>query len=578
MSLNKSVTPECLSSSGPLTKPNFLFVMVDELRKPPVYESDDIKAWRLANLPGQSALRETAHEFNRHYIGSTACTPSRATLFTGQYPSLHGVSQTDGLAKTEYDEGIFWLDPNTVPTMGDYLERNGYKTYYKGKWHISHADITLPGSHVALPTVNQVTGEIDETNTNIYLNANRLKDWGFSGWVGPEPHGSNPNNSASSSSIGLVGRDEVFADQVVDLIQELDQADPQKPWMIAACLVNPHDIALYGAITSHMPIYNFEIDPSVPDIPEAPTENEDLTTKPSAQSSYRSVFPQALQPIGDRQAYRKVYYSLEKYVDNQILKIVTAIKASSMYNNTIIIFTSDHGDQLGSHGGLFQKWHNVYEESLHVPCLFHNPILFPTYTSTDDLSSHVDLIPTMLRLAGISETNTQCKLKVDHCEVRKLVGRPLPLPVTAYESDDQSEAIYFWTQDNPTTGENQISPATGIPYTAVTQPASIEAVLVYLTSKFYEGRQLFKYARYYDAKDATVPNEFEMYNLTADPFEATNLLNPTPTDVPTISSRSQCQAALAEQRNLKMLTPTYQAGFVPLIPQNIIPVPTSTPI
>ena len=72
-------------------------------------------------------------ELHRHYAGSTACLPSRATLFTGQYPSLHRVTNTDGLAKQASDPLMTWLDPSTVPTMGDWFRAAGYRTHYRGK-------------------------------------------------------------------------------------------------------------------------------------------------------------------------------------------------------------------------------------------------------------------------------------------------------------------------------------------------------------------------------------------------------------------------------------------------------------
>jgi len=125
-------------------------------------------------------------EFKRHYAGSTACSPNRATIFTGEYPSLHGVSQTVGMAKNSANPDVFWLDANTVPTMGEYFQRNGYKTYYKGKWHVSEADIIIPGTTSPLDSFNPVTGVPDPYYTQVYLNANRLKDYGFNGWVGPE--------------------------------------------------------------------------------------------------------------------------------------------------------------------------------------------------------------------------------------------------------------------------------------------------------------------------------------------------------------------------------------------------------
>ncbi len=106
------------------------------------------KQFRRTQTPTRTALRANGVEFHRHYAGSTACSASRATLFTGQYPSLHGVSQTDGISKSNTE--VFWLDPNTVPTMGDWFRAGGYRSYYRGKWHISHADLPVIGTHEGL--------------------------------------------------------------------------------------------------------------------------------------------------------------------------------------------------------------------------------------------------------------------------------------------------------------------------------------------------------------------------------------------------------------------------------------------
>ena len=71
-----------------------------------------MRAFRRNQMPAREPIREGGLEFHRHYAGSTACVPSRATLFTGQYPSLHGASQTDGLAKQADDPAMGWLDPD----------------------------------------------------------------------------------------------------------------------------------------------------------------------------------------------------------------------------------------------------------------------------------------------------------------------------------------------------------------------------------------------------------------------------------------------------------------------------------
>ena len=90
-------------------RPNFLFIIVDEQRFPTAYDNDELNKWRKFNLKTQELLSENSMSFLNHYIGSTACSPSRATLFTGQYPSLHGVSQTSGAAKEAFDADMYWL-------------------------------------------------------------------------------------------------------------------------------------------------------------------------------------------------------------------------------------------------------------------------------------------------------------------------------------------------------------------------------------------------------------------------------------------------------------------------------------
>jgi arylsulfatase A-like enzyme len=128
-------------------KLNFLILMCDEERFPPVHEDEQVRQWRKTNLVTQELLRDSGLEFKRHYTGATACAPARGTIFTGQYPSLHGVTQTTGAAKGPYDPDTFWLDPNNVPTMGDYFRAAGYRIYYKGKWHVSAADLLISGTH-----------------------------------------------------------------------------------------------------------------------------------------------------------------------------------------------------------------------------------------------------------------------------------------------------------------------------------------------------------------------------------------------------------------------------------------------
>ena len=96
-------------------RPNILVLMCDEMRFPPIYESEEVARFRAEHLTTQELLRRHGMDFERHYAASCACTPSRASLYTGQYPSLHGVAETTGAAKEAFDPDTFWLDPNSLP-------------------------------------------------------------------------------------------------------------------------------------------------------------------------------------------------------------------------------------------------------------------------------------------------------------------------------------------------------------------------------------------------------------------------------------------------------------------------------
>ena len=313
--------------------------------------------------------------------------------------------------------------------MGDYFRAAGYDTFWKGKWHASDEDILIPGTKNQYPSYHPTTGVPSKKNEKNYKYANRLDSFGFSDWIGPEPHGSNPRNSGSSAGVGTSGRDEVYSAETVQLIKLLEENSKQtsgdSPWFIMCSFVNPHDIALYGVLSAISPNYNFEVDSTLPYIPPAPTVLESLLTKPSVQESYRITYPKVLQPIIDNNFYRQLYYSLQKKADEEMLKVLMALQQSCFHENTIVVFTSDHGEQLGAHGGLYQKWYNMYEETIHVPLIIHSPILFPENRQTEMLTSHVDVLPTLLGLAGINAENIGKKLSKDHNEVHPLVGRSL---------------------------------------------------------------------------------------------------------------------------------------------------------
>jgi choline-sulfatase len=585
-------------------RPNLLLILSDEYRFPVAYESSELKDFRTRYLTAEESLRQDGLEFTNHYIMSAACVPSRSSIFTGQYPSLHGDSQTPGAAKSSTEMDMFWLDPNTVPTMGNYFRAGGYDTYYKGKWHLSDADISIPGTYSPLLTFNS-KGEPDPAAEEIYLAADRLGPYGFSGWIGPEPHGSNPLNSGSSAA-GAIGRDEKFADQAVDLLHQLSgQRDRGRPWLVVNSYVNPHDVATWGALNLQNPSWNLRGQLTNSTVPYelfqpaeyAASSNENLVGKPHCQRDYVQLYPDVFQPLHNTVEFHRFYYQLQQNVNQQIQRVLDTLSAHpEMAANTIVIFTSDHGDLLGAHGGMYQKWHQAYEEATHVPFIVHNPALFAGRQALDALTSHADLLPTMLGLAGLDASQLQQELAGSHTEVHPLVGRDLSGVILGETDPSQvSGPVYFMTEDEFSRGFYQTT-VEGVEYRSVAQPNTIETVVAYLATGDNGAREKWKYSRYSDnpqfwsdpappagpARDAVtqisgnmnlpghkkanttvktspVPDQAEAYNLANDPLELVNLVHSN--DPAVQSTIGQLETLLHEQCQAKLLKPS--SGTVP---------------
>jgi arylsulfatase A-like enzyme len=479
-------------------------------------------------------------------------------MFTGQYPSLHGVAQTDGLAKNASDPAMSWLDPSAVPTMGDWFRAGGYRTHYRGKWHVSHADLLIPGTHQALMGCD-ADGNVFPDSVDCYRVADRLDPFGFSGWIGREPHGTN------KADCGNV-RDGVFADQIVELFDELVRARADGPWLTVASFVNPHDIAFTGGFWEQF----LEFAPpgdTVPDIPEAPSQSDSFDGRPPCHEQFTTTWPKMTIPQPVDMAYRRLYHHLHQLVDLAIGRVLEALEQSGMADETIIVLTSDHGDLLGAHGGMMQKWYNAYDETIRVPMLIKGPGIAPSVEGITTPTSHVDVIPTLMGLAGIDVERAAAGVAATHYETQPLPGRDLSPALRGMAAADSFEApVYFMTQDDITRGASQNNVITGEPFEAVAFPSRVETVIASLPSGPGGAPELWKLNHYHErladweaAKGMPVnpflppPAEplFELHNLTLDPEERHNRSD----DAPTVSSML---TVLESERERKRLLPTHR--------------------
>ena len=443
-------------------RPDIVVLMTDQERAAPPYEPAELRQWRERVLTGTKWFDDNGVSFQRHYTGSLACVPSRPTLFTGQYPDVHGVTQTNGLGKMADDSRLRWLPEGEVPTLGHWFRAGGYDTHYDGKWHITHADLIDPETGDARAT-NDDDGVVDPEAVQAYLDGDPLGPYGFTGWVGPEPHGGDLADS------GLI-RDGLIADRVVAWLEDryarrrAGDTAAQRPFLVVASFVNPHDIVLFPGWVRRSPVTPSPLDP--PPVPPSPTDEEDLRTKPAAQIAYRASYPSAYGPapaiarIYERNAqkYRDLYHRLHAEVDGPLDRVRRTVTEGGS-DDAVLVRTSDHGDLLGAHGGLHQKWFNLYDEATRVPftVVRTGPHATEGRRVDDAPTSHVDLVPTLLSAAAIDEEATAVVLRETFSEVHPLPGLDLMPTVDGTSAADADRTVYLLTRDNMLEGDSGAS-------------------------------------------------------------------------------------------------------------------------
>lgn len=538
-------------------RPDVVIILTDEERAAPPYESAEVAAWRRESMPGAAWFEDNAVSFGRHYTGSLACVPSRPTIFTGHYPEVHGVTQTDGLGKTHDDSRMRWLREGEVPTLGHWFRAAGYDTHYDGKWHISHADLhDADGNRV---DANDDEGNVIVEGVERYRQADALDSFGFSGWIGPEPHGGQLRDAG-------VRRDPLIADRVVAWLEDryarraAGEADALRPFLLVASFVNPHDIVLFPAWARRgNPLDPSPLDP--PPVPAAPTADEDLSTKPAAQIAFRDTYTSGYGPqravngvYRDRaQEYRDLYHRLHAEVDAPIDRVRRAITDREQPSDAVILRTSDHGELLGAHGGLHQKWFNLYDEATRVP--FAIARVGSNRTSgavvNDAPTSHVDIIPTLLGAAGIDEALIGPYLAAEFSEVHPLPGKNLMSVVDDPAQGDKDRPVYLMTCDNMLEGDSGASAVARRLGREAKPPLPLRVNVPAHVASNFEGLvhrvdgTLWKLVRVFDDpatwtepgvrhlaasggpgpdqyRTAPVPDQWELYDLDGDPIEANN--------------------------------------------------------
>jgi arylsulfatase A-like enzyme len=456
--LNVGVYPPPIynGGSGPATvtpgyaQPNILMIMVDQLRSPrwlPVGGQAAIDQM----TPNLAYLRNHSFVFPNYFVAATDCTPCRATLLTGLY------SQQTYMFKTQ----VSTSEPNLqtgFPTFGGALaQQAGYETCWIGKWHLSDfapgqteagsngaGDYGFTAASQNLPSSSSLANPVGAANE------------GTDGYNGA-PFGSgtpNPGDPVPGMAplpYPLIN-DAAIANWFIN--KWVPSAPTTQPWFCCVSFVNPHDMTdfpyafgLSGTTnfgkptappadgyqpppTAGYPYNSSQPDQFVPALnaslyppggtpPAQWNQSDDPVTQPYGQLKNGSWGKPGLQAYFENVVnyqygsilntngwftFLNYYFWMQACVDYQIGRVTSSLQGSPFWSNTIIIFTSDHGDYGGSHN-MHMKGGGLYDEIMNVPLYVSFPNMRPPFALTNTsrirpyVCSSVDIFPFLYTLA-----------------------------------------------------------------------------------------------------------------------------------------------------------------------------------
>ena len=432
---------------GTRKRPNVLLIITDQERSLQHFPDDFCRE----HLPAMCRLLRHGLSFQNYFTNACMCSPSRATLMTSQFPVQTGVTTTGSPQPRS-------KLPTDIVNLATVFREAGYHTEWHGKWHLG--------------------GE--------------PSDYGFDGWSPPDAGNYLSVTGPGGETLGggTPNEDTRFLDEICSFLEHR-RPELNKPFLLVASFVNPHDVY----VAQHGPCLGYtqeDFERIHVDLPSNWNENPDGNNKPRAQGQMSIPYVTfKCQP----QDYVNFYAYLHTVVDAQIGKLLDMFDRLDLTKSTLIVKTADHGEQSLSHS-LVEKFYNVYEESIHIPFIVSNPLIFPSPVQTQALASHVDILPTFYNLLGTMNqddpSNETAPLN------REFVGQDIT-PILDHpescDTTDHESCIHFNYDDIPC-------------------PNCPSIVRCIRTARY-------KYAVYFapNGQDA----DWELYDLQKDPLENHNL-------------------------------------------------------
>lgn len=370
-------------------RPNILIFMTDHQR------GDTIRRDSACKTPNIDKFRERAVNFTRAFCPSPHCCPSRATFFTGLYPTQHGVWNNVGVSNT-LSRGLY----DGVRTFSEDLRDAGYRLYFSGKWHVSQVESPADRGFELL--------HHDAAQYRSFPNVPEDSEWRFYG-QGDIDRGDEvreeggivrpgyPHYSQYGIDENPFGDFEV-AKAAADKLRNMEEG---APFLLYAGPLGPHDPYI-------VPQRFLDLYPpgSVP-LPD--NFDDPMDDKPVLYRRTAARYGQLSRAEHEESVRR--FYAFCSYEDYLFGLVMDALEESGHLEDTLVLYCSDHGDYVGAHG-LWAKGLPSFREAYDICCMAGGAGIEASGRDCDAFVSLADWTPTFLELAGIP------------CE-RPMVGRSL---------------------------------------------------------------------------------------------------------------------------------------------------------
>ena len=384
-------------------KPNIVVIMTDQQRPDSIgiYGSD------IAITPNIDALGRNGAVFDNMYVQSPLCVPSRYSMLTGRYPYAVGV-------RTNWDG-----HPEGEISFGEVLGRAGYRTAIAGKMHLTpwHDRFGFDGRIIA-------EAKFQTNVDDDYARYLRKHGYARTQMYDRQSKDYIDNATAVDSNIPQEHHIDTFVG--LSACEYIKNADAAQPFCLVASFLSPHNPydppAPYNTLFDDVKM------------PARVMGSDEVQEKPREAYEYinRTLgWPYKTDELTDAQIEKtkRCYYALCTLVDDWVGQIVDALREKGVLDDTIIIYTSDHGDLLGDHGLVYKQC--FYEQSARVPFIVHWPKRIAP-SRIGDLAEMVDLFPTLCTFAGASFGH-------------KVHGRPLQQLLERRENHLHREAAFSET-------------------------------------------------------------------------------------------------------------------------------------